>query len=309
MKANKQTGKSSNPFIEVHRQTTLTIKMVILIVFVGLALWVALDYILTNDLKSFFHTQLTEHISDVDTLTTTVISRLRYERAVTAMTLITVFAIIMWITRSINNINWHINYFLESFLGLKPSSKQSKDQLYVLNERFRELTDEIIDARETIKSQAEEKTRLIVNSAFDAIVTTDDKGIISTWNPTAEELFGWTSEEALGRPIYDIIVPPDLHEDCREPIKSIITGNKEQDHKCQVVINAYHRNGRKMFIEFSVSSARQEKGSILIFIMRDTTERNHSGKRIHHLLMTLKKAKSEWEKTFDTVTEIGRAHV
>ena len=68
-------------------------------------------------------------------------------------------------------------------------------------------------------------------------------------------------------------------------------------------MNTYHRNGHEIPVEFSVSSAMQEKGPVLIFIMRDTTERSQSEKRIHHLLATLTKTKDEWEKTFDSVTE------
>ncbi|GBE04212.1 MAG TPA: PAS domain S-box protein [Nitrospirae bacterium] len=308
MKAKKRTDNFWNPFRELHRQTTLTIKMVILTVLVGIALWVALDFVLTNSLKNFFQTQLTEqlseHTSKDNELIATVISRVRHERAVTAITLIAVFAMIMyWITRSINKISWHISYFSESFLGLKPSSQQSGDQLYALKERFHEMTKEIIDTRKIIKMQAEETTRHIVNGAFDAIVTTDDNGIISTWNPTAGELFGWTSEEALGKPIYDVIAPPELQKEYMDTIQNIIDKNKGQNHKCLVLISAYHRSGRKMSVEFSISSARQEKSSIFIFIMRDTTERGRAEKKIQHLLMTLKKSKDEWEKTFDTVIE------
>ena len=306
MKANQKKSKSSNPLRELHRQTPLTIKMVILTIIVGMSLWLVIDHVLANHLQNIFHDHLSENLSDhskeFDKLSLDVLSTARYQRAITAFTLISVFSLIMyWITRQINNISWHIGYFSENFLGLKPR-KQSGDQLYALKERFHELTKEIIDARKTINKQAEEKTQLIVESAFDAIATTDAEGIISTWNPTAETLFGWTREEAMGNPIYDIIVPP-IHETFKEPIKNIITDNKGNEFRSQLVLNAYHRNGHEIPIEFSVSSAMQEQGAILIFIMRDTSERNRSEARIHHLLATLTKTKDEWEKTFDSVTE------
>lgn len=242
-------------------------------------------------------------LAKIDKMTNASILASRHERAMTAFTLIIVFTLIMyWITRHITNISKRINDFSKHTLGMKPRSLKKGDQLHVLKERFHELTKEIMEMRKTIKSQAEEKTRLIVESAFDAIATTDAEGTISSWNPTAETLFGWTSEEALGKPIYDVIVPP-LHTDQRDPIKSIITDNKNKEFRSQLVLNTYHRNGHEMPVEFSVSSARQEKDPVLIFIMRDTTERTRSEKRIHHLLATLTKAKEEWEKTFDSVTE------
>ena len=47
--------------------------------------------------------------------------------------------------------------------------------------------------------KAEERTRLIVEFALDAVVAMDADGMITGWNPQAEEIFGWTRSEALGR--------------------------------------------------------------------------------------------------------------
>ena len=243
-------------------------------------------------------------LAQIDKMTNASISASRKERAVTALSLIIVFAMIMyWITRHINNISKRINDFSQHTLGMKPRLQKKGDQLNALKDQFHELTTEIVSARKVIKNQAEEKTRLIVESAFDAIATTDAEGLISSWNPTAETLFGWTFEEVSGKPIYDVIVPPGLHEDYREPIKNIIADSKKEKFRYQAILRAFHSNGHKFPIEFSVSSAKQEKGHVLIFIMRDTTERSRSEKRIHHLLATLTKTKDEWEKTFNSVNE------
>ena len=48
----------------------------------------------------------------------------------------------------------------------------------------------------------------IVESSEDAIVSKDLNGIIQTWNPAAERIFGYTAEEAIGQSI-TIIIPPD----------------------------------------------------------------------------------------------------
>jgi len=51
----------------------------------------------------------------------------------------------------------------------------------------------------------------IVASSDDAIVSQDLTGRVTSWNTAAERMFGWTSEEVIGRPI-TIIIPPD-HQD------------------------------------------------------------------------------------------------
>jgi PAS domain S-box-containing protein len=55
--------------------------------------------------------------------------------------------------------------------------------------------------------RAEEKTRLIIDTALDAVVTMDAQGTITSWNKQAEVMFGWSSPEAIGQHMSDLIIP------------------------------------------------------------------------------------------------------
>ena len=59
----------------------------------------------------------------------------------------------------------------------------------------------------------------IVESSEDAIVTKDVDGIITSWNPAAEQMYGYTAEEAIGQPI-SILIPPS-----RPPVLRIAAGD------------------------------------------------------------------------------------
>ena len=61
---------------------------------------------------------------------------------------------------------------------------------------------------ETRKS--EQRVKAIIDTALDAFIGADAEGRITDWNPRAEEIFGWSREEALGRTITETIVPPHL---------------------------------------------------------------------------------------------------
>jgi PAS domain S-box-containing protein len=49
----------------------------------------------------------------------------------------------------------------------------------------------------------------LVQAAPDAIVTQDADGLIATWNPGAQRMFGLTAEQAIGRPYAETLIPPD----------------------------------------------------------------------------------------------------
>ena len=57
-----------------------------------------------------------------------------------------------------------------------------------------------------------------------AIIATDLSGTVTYWNPFAEELYGWSSDEVLGRNIMDITVSSETEQQAREHMASVIAG-------------------------------------------------------------------------------------
>ena len=62
------------------------------------------------------------------------------------------------------------------------------------------------------RRSGEAQLRAILDGALDAVVGMDARGRITFWNPQAERLFGWSRDEAMGRLLADLIVPPSLRE-------------------------------------------------------------------------------------------------
>src|SRR5216110_1450656 len=60
--------------------------------------------------------------------------------------------------------------------------------------------------------EGDERFRLLVAHALDAVITIDLQGLITSWNPQAERLFGWAQQEVLGRLLSETIVPPAYRE-------------------------------------------------------------------------------------------------
>ncbi len=57
-----------------------------------------------------------------------------------------------------------------------------------------------------------QRTRRIIDTAYEAFIAIDQHGIIVDWNPQAEKTFGWTRDEAIGQSITDTIIPHRLRE-------------------------------------------------------------------------------------------------
>ncbi len=53
-------------------------------------------------------------------------------------------------------------------------------------------------------------TELVLDRAHSAVVALDEQGLVTYWNPRAERAFGLTREEAVGRPVAELVIPERL---------------------------------------------------------------------------------------------------
>lgn len=75
-----------------------------------------------------------------------------------------------------------------------------------LENRVAERTVELHTAVEETRN-GERRVRAIIDTALDAFVGVDASGLITDWNPRAEEIFGWTRAEVLGKTVSETIIP------------------------------------------------------------------------------------------------------
>ncbi len=128
----------------------------------------------------------------------------------------------------------------------------------------------------TERRRAEEvRARLaaIVESSEDAIVSKTLDGVIRSWNVGAERLFGYTAEEAVGRPI-TLIIPPDRIDEERAILEQLGRGERVEHFETVRVT----RDGRRLDISLTVSPIRDAAGQVIgaSKIARDITERKRS---------------------------------
>jgi PAS domain S-box-containing protein len=117
----------------------------------------------------------------------------------------------------------------------------------------------------------------IVASSDDAIVSKNLDGIITSWNRGAERIFGYSAEEAIGRPI-TIVIPPDRHDEERTILTRIRRGERI-DHFETV---RQPKRGGLIAVSLTVSPVKDEEGRIVgaSKIARDITDQKRSQEQI-----------------------------
>jgi two-component system, chemotaxis family, CheB/CheR fusion protein len=110
----------------------------------------------------------------------------------------------------------------------------------------------------------------IVQSSDDAIVSKDLNGIVTSWNPAAERMFGYTPEEIIGKPI-TAIIPPELRGD-EDMILGKIRRGEKIDHFDTVRIT---KSGERVDVSLTVSPIKDRRGIVIgaSKIARDVRQR------------------------------------
>ncbi|GAA0595799.1 hypothetical protein GCM10009416_37700 [Craurococcus roseus] len=115
----------------------------------------------------------------------------------------------------------------------------------------------------------------IAASTSDAFICADARGAITFWNRAAEALFGYTREEAVGRPL-DTIMPERFRAAHNGGFARLAAGGGPRLVGKTVEVPARHKSGREIEIELSLSAWRQGGEVAVGAIIRDITERKRA---------------------------------
>jgi len=122
----------------------------------------------------------------------------------------------------------------------------------------------------------EERTRLILETALDAVVMIDGQGLITDWNPQAERIFGWTRPEVIGKGLTETIIPPQHREAHDRGFRHYLGTGVGPLLKKRIEITALHRQGREFPVELSITPVGFGNQIYFSAFVRDITERKHA---------------------------------
>ncbi len=137
----------------------------------------------------------------------------------------------------------------------------------------RDVTERKI-AEETLRA-SEVRLRSIVDTAVDGIITIDEKGLITSLNPAATRIFGYTPEEVIGKNV-NILMPAPyhaehdayLHNYQKTGVKKVIGIGRE--------VSGLRKNGTVFPIDLGVSETIVGERRVFTGIVRDISERKRA---------------------------------
>jgi len=127
--------------------------------------------------------------------------------------------------------------------------------------------------------ESEEKFRAISNSAKDAIISTDDEGKISFWNPAAEKMFGYKKEEAIGKEMHKLI-PGNFYEAFQKGFSKFKETGTGPFIGRVIELVLVSKSGVEIPVELSLSAYRMKGKWHSMGIARDITERKQMQKKL-----------------------------
>ena len=151
---------------------------------------------------------------------------------------------------------------------LQKAYREAAESARLADERLAQLRQEASQRAEEERQSSQ--LRAIVESSDDAVISKDLGGIIQTWNLGAERVFGYRSEEILGKHMSTLVPPERLHEET-DILERIRRGGRVKHFETERMRN----NGQRIHVSMTISPIRDAGGQIVGVsnIARDITER------------------------------------
>ena len=162
------------------------------------------------------------------------------------------------------------------------TAEELRDLNLKLEQRVAERTLELTRAAEAL-SESDERMRLVLDTALDAVITADSSGRITSWNKEAERMFGWTGSEITGRRLSETIIPVPLREAHERGLKHFMATHGGPVMNKRIEITGLRRDGQVFPIELAITPIRTGEDLAFSAFIRDITERKKSQMAIQEL--------------------------
>ena len=130
----------------------------------------------------------------------------------------------------------------------------------------------------------EEKFQSITNSVKEAIITVDQEAIVTYWNSAAENIFGYTAKEAIGKSVHELVVPNSMCNEGKDRIETSVKTFSETGIGYFTVGNVElvgrRKNNSEFPAELSISPVKLNGKLSAVGVVKDITKRKQDEQKL-----------------------------
>jgi len=141
----------------------------------------------------------------------------------------------------------------------------------------------------------------IIDRAYSAVVSMDDRGVVTAWNPAAENVFGLKRDQAVGRPVADLIVPERLRAAHAEGLRRFLAGGEGRILDRRLELTGLRADGTEFPVELTISALHDGSHWSFHSFIRDITERTEGERERERLVEELHRALRGSERRFEAI--------
>jgi len=186
--------------------------------------------------------------------------------------------------QSLGDSNVNLHHQLLEVQNLREQAEEQAAEAVGMAETLALATEEAELAK--AKAEADEqRTRAIMNTVGDAIITVSSKGLIETFNMGAQTIFGYAPEEIIGRNV-SFLMPEPIRSQHDGFLKSFMDGKPAGIIGKTIEQVGQRKNGEHFPIDLSINPMYIGKETSFIGVIKDITERKVAEDEIRRLAMT-----------------------
>ncbi|HEX5420448.1 MAG TPA: GAF domain-containing protein, partial [Gammaproteobacteria bacterium] len=187
--------------------------------------------------------------------------------------------------------------------SMRWSSDEGVHLTTLIAEQLGQFTRRIAAQEELRKSSAQNAA--ILDAALDCVIAMDAGGRVAGWNNSAEQTFGYSRAEAMGRDMADLIIPPRLRAAHRLGLARYLATGQQQLIDRRVEVNAIRRDGSEFPIELAISRVQGEEPQLFTGFIRDISKNKEAERERTRLLEEVTRSRDAQRFLSDSSKELA----
>lgn len=144
-------------------------------------------------------------------------------------------------------------------------------------------------------------TELILDRSHDAVISLDERGVVTYWNPSAERIFGIPRDQALGRLVAELIIPFRFHSQHEAGIRRFLAEGVGPMLDRRVQLAALRADGTEFPIDMTITALEDDGVWTFTAFVRDVSDLVRSEREREELVAQLRRALRESEVRFEAI--------